>query len=177
MATCPCLRQQRSFCRQATLPSDHDKAAGGPLFPATTTKQQAGSSSLRQRQSCRQAVQYCDNGLPQAELLFFETTKIRIGRGIVAATTCRRRAVILAGTMVLHRFLISNPDLRIDAAKRSKQGQFLQPKGWSIITRRGMPDGQTRPREHSAPGTKKESRLIAESGLSKRGSYLLSHLV
>ena len=25
--------------------------------------------------------------------------------------------------------------------------------------------------------TKKESRLIAESGLSKRGSYLLSHLV
>ena len=42
MATCPCLRQQRSFCRRA--------------------------------------VQYCDNGLPQAELLFFETTKIRIGR-------------------------------------------------------------------------------------------------
>ena len=42
MATCPCLLQQRSFCRRA--------------------------------------VQYCDNGLPQAELLFFETTKIRIGR-------------------------------------------------------------------------------------------------
>ena len=36
--------------------------------------------SLRPRQSCRRAVQYCDNGLPQAELLFFETTKIRIGR-------------------------------------------------------------------------------------------------
>ena len=39
------------------------------------------------------------------------------------------------------------------------------------------PRRQTRTREPSAPGTKKESRLIAESGLSKRGSYLLSHLV
>ena len=47
--------------------------------PATVILQ-AGHSSLRQRQSCRRAVQYCDNGLPQAELLFFETTKIRIGR-------------------------------------------------------------------------------------------------
>ena len=39
------------------------------------------------------------------------------------------------------------------------------------------PAAITRPRRHPAPGTKKESRLIAESGLSKRGSYLLSHLV
>ena len=39
------------------------------------------------------------------------------------------------------------------------------------------PAGITRQREPSAPDTKKESRLIAESGLSKRGSYLLSHLV
>ena len=62
-------------------------SAGGPLFPATTTKQQAGSSSLRQRQSCRQAVQYCDNWIPQEELLFFETTKIRIGRVTVEANT------------------------------------------------------------------------------------------
>ena len=32
-------------------------------------------------------------------------------------------------------------------------------------------------REDTQHNTKKESRLIAESGLSKRGSYLLSHLV
>ena len=30
---------------------------------------------------------------------------------------------------------------------------------------------------HQHQAQKKESRLIAESGLSKRGSYLLSHLV
>ena len=35
----------------------------------------------------------------------------------------------------MHRFSISSPDLRIDAAKRSKQGQSLQPKGWSIAPR------------------------------------------
>ena len=48
---------------------------------------QAGHSSLRPRQRCRRAVQYCDKVLPQAELLFFETTKIRIGRVTVAANT------------------------------------------------------------------------------------------
>ena len=53
---------------------------------------------------------------------YFATKKIRIGCGIVAATTCRRGAVILAGTMVLHRFLISSPDLRIDAAKKLSLG-------------------------------------------------------
>ena len=75
--------------------------------------------------------------------------------------TCCRRAVILAGTMVLHRFLISGPDLaiaaamgyipatsvqrflisspnlRIDAAKRSKRRQSLQPNDWSIVPRPG----------------------------------------
>ena len=62
MATCPCLRPQRSFCRRA--------------------------------------VQYCDNGLPQAELLFFETTKIRIGRAPLrqillqaSRSTLRRRKI------------------------------------------------------------------------------------
>ena len=34
-----------------------------------------------------------------------------------------------AGTMALHRFSNSGPDLRIDAAKRSKQEQSLHPKG------------------------------------------------
>ena len=37
-----------------------------------------------------------------------------------------KRAILLAGTIALHRFLISGPDLRINAAKRSKQGQFVQ---------------------------------------------------
>ena len=42
-----------------------------------------------------------------------------------ATTGFRRRAILLAGTMVLHRFSISSPDLRIDAAIRSKQGQSV----------------------------------------------------
>ena len=42
--------------------------------------------------------------------------------------TITATASIIPGTSV-HRFLISSLDLRIDAAKRSKQGQSLQPKG------------------------------------------------
>ena len=38
---------------------------------------------------------------------------------------CCRRAILLAGTKALQRFSISGPDLRIDAAKRSKQGQSV----------------------------------------------------
>ena len=37
----------------------------------------------------------------QAELFYFAATKIGIGRVIVAATTFRRRAILLAGTMAL----------------------------------------------------------------------------
>ena len=44
---------------------------------------------------------------------------------IVAATSFRRRAVLLAGTIALHRFSISSLDLRIDAARRPKQGQSM----------------------------------------------------
>ena len=130
-----------------------------------------------------------------------------------ATTGFRRRAILLAGTMVLHRFSISSPDLRIDAAIRSKQGQSvhrfsnsaqdlridaakklnlgqtvhrfsissldlrIDASAWLIPGDSPIPRRQTRTREPSAPDTKKESRLIAESGLSKRGSYLLSHLV
>ena len=53
-----------------------------------------GTFSIRLQQSSRRDIQYCDKGLPQAELLFFEATKIRIGRDIVAATTCCRRAIL-----------------------------------------------------------------------------------
>ena len=97
MASCPRLRTQRSFCRRAIL---------------------------RFRNDCyRRSIQYCDNGLPQAELLyyakkkigigrvtvaattaaggpfFFDATEIRIGRSSVAAMTFRRRAILLADTM------------------------------------------------------------------------------
>ena len=138
MASCSRLHPQRSFCRRATLPCDHDKAAGGtillcgddkaaggPFFPATTIKQQAGSSSLRPRQNNRRAILPCDNDKAAGGPFYFAAKKNRIGRGTVAATTCRRRDVILAGTMVLHRFLISSSNLRIDAAKRSKKGQSV----------------------------------------------------
>ena len=56
---------------------------------------------------------------------YFAATKIGIGRVIVATTSFRRRAILLAGTIALHRFSISGPDLRIDAARRSKQGQSV----------------------------------------------------
>ena len=42
-----------------------------------------------------------------------------------APRLCCRRAVLLAGTIALHRFSISSPNLRIDAARRSKQGQSV----------------------------------------------------
>ena len=116
----------RSTCR-------HDSAAGGPFY-------------LR-AQRCRRNCSSLLRRLLQAELIYFATTKIRIGRGNVAATTsqaghstcrydgaaggtvlvrskdCCRRTVLLAGTIALQRFSISSPDLRIDAAIRSKQGQ------------------------------------------------------
>ena len=90
MATCPRLHPQRSFCRRAIHQCGYER--------------------------CRRAIQYCDNGLPQAgrsslpqrllqaELQYFATKKIGIGRGTVAATpaqasysTCRHdgTAVIL----------------------------------------------------------------------------------
>ena len=91
----PATTQNR---RRAVHPCDNDKAAGGQFNTATTGFRRRNYSSLRQRklesdaatlrQSLRRrAVEYCDNGLTQAELLFFETTKIRIRRGSVAATT------------------------------------------------------------------------------------------
>ena len=119
--------RRRATCR-------HD-AAGGPFY-------------LR-AQRCRRNCSSLLRRLLQAELIYFATTKIRIGRGNVAATTshaghstcrydgaaggtvlvrskdCCRRTVLLAGTIALQRFSISSPDLRIDAAKRSKQGQSV----------------------------------------------------
>ena len=93
-------------------------AAGGPFFPATTIKQQAGHSSLRRRKLesdaaawrqrlRRRAIQYCDNGLPQAEMLYFATKKIGIGRGTVATTTAQaghsilRQRASAGGTAIL----------------------------------------------------------------------------
>ena len=68
-----------------------------------TTSLQAGRSTMRQRPYAGGTV-------------LFAAKKIRIGRVIVATTSFRRRAVLLAGTIALHRFSISSPDLRIAAA-------------------------------------------------------------
>ena len=43
--------------------------------------------------------------------------------------------------------------------------------------KRSLPAGRVGRGNTQHQAQKKESRLIAESGLSKRGSYLLSHLV
>ena len=61
MASCPRLHPQRSFCRRAIHKCGDDRG--------------------------RRAIQYCDNNLPQAELLYYAKKKIGIGRGSVAATT------------------------------------------------------------------------------------------
>ena len=55
----------------------------------------------------------------------------------------------------VHRFSISSPDFRIEAAKRSKLGYPCSPGAGALCRGRGRPDVQTRPREPSAPGTKK----------------------
>ena len=89
------------------------------------------------RLCCRRTVLRCRNGRCRRNYstlrqrpyaggtVLFAAKKIRIGRGIVVAMSFRRRAVLLAGTIALHRFSISSPDLRIDAAIRSKQGQSV----------------------------------------------------
>ena len=63
-------------------------SAGGPLFPATTTKLQAGHSILWQRASAG-GLFYLPRRLLQAELQYFATKKIGIGRGTVATTTAQ----------------------------------------------------------------------------------------
>ena len=94
---------------------------------------------------------------------------------------------------ILALILDFKPRIENRCSQKGKTGAIPPALGRTALCRgRGMPDGQadadagtlstlprrqTRPRERSAQGTKKESRLIAESGLSKRGSYLLSHLV
>ena len=92
--------------------------ASCPRLHATTLLQ-AGHSSLPQRSYAGGTVQLCGNekwnqtpyrsgnDLPQAELFYFAAKKIGIGRVIVAATTFRRRTILLAASMVLQRFLIS----------------------------------------------------------------------
>ena len=103
------------------------------------------------RLRCRRAVLRCGNGLTQAELFYLRQRKLESNAdrccGVarchsggfllrimppswhpVPACAPRlrcRRAVLLAGTIALHRFSISSPDLRIDAAIRSKQGQSV----------------------------------------------------
>ena len=222
---------------------------------------QAGHSILRQRASAG-GLFYLPRRLLQAELQYFATKKIGIGRGTVAATpaqasnsTCRhdgtaaipdfkpRLANRCSQKVKTGAIRASIPDFKPRLENRSSQkvktGAIHAAQGpehcaaagecrmgrdfgrrsrpWlrergpprsggrestagahrSEVparrqtrprrqrkprrqTRRGdspIPRRQTRPRKPTAAGTKKESRLIAESGLSKRGSYLLSHLV
>ena len=116
--------------------------ASCPRLRPTTTMLQAGHSTLRRRRLESDAASWTQR-LSVGGTVLFAAKKIRIGRVIVAATSFRRRAVLLAGTIALHRFSISSPDLRIDAAKRSKQWQSLQPKGWSIVPRpKSLPAGR-----------------------------------
>ena len=210
---------------------------------------QAGHSILRQRASAG-GLFYLPRRLLQAELQYFATKKIGIGRGTVAATpaqasnsTCRhdgtaaipdfkpRLANRCSQKVKTGAIRASIPDFKPRLENRSSQkvktgaihaaqgpehcaaagecrmgrdfGRRSRPwlregarraavGGKAPQVRTGpkslpagrlghgdspLPRRQSRPRKPSAPGTKKESRLIAESGLSKRGSYLLSHLV
>ena len=57
---------------------------------------------------------------------YFATKKIGIGRGAVATTTAAGGLFYFAGTMALHRFLISGQDLRIAAAAGPFLGEIVQ---------------------------------------------------
>ena len=95
------------------------------------------------------------------------TTKQQAGSSTLRRRQSGRRAVILAGTMVLHRFLISSSNLRIDAAKKLNLGQTvhrfsissldlrIDASAWLIPGDSPIPRRQTRPRKPTAADTKK----------------------
>ena len=164
-------------------------SAGGPLFPATTTKLQAGRSSPATTTKQQAAVLPCDNDKAAGGTFYFAATKIRIGRGIVAATTaqaghstCRHDGVA--------SILDFKPRLANRCSQEVKTGAIPAAQGLKHYPADGecrmgrlgrgnssVPAGRLGRGNHQHQAQKKESRLIAESGLSKRGSYLLSHLV
>ena len=91
-------------------------SAGGQFINAATTAAGGPFYFAAKKNRIRRGIVAAttDVGGP----FYFAAKKNRIRRGTVAATTCRRRAILLAGTIVLHRFLISSSNLRIDAAKK-----------------------------------------------------------
>ena len=163
---------------------------------------QAGHSILRQRASAG-GLFYLPRRLLQAELQYFATKKIRIGRGTVATTTaqasystCRndgtaaipdfkpRLANRCSQKVKTGAILALIPDFKPRLANRCSQKvktrairasiPDFKPKlanrcsaevktevipaaqGSEALCRgRGIPDGQTRPRKPTAPGTKK----------------------
>ena len=176
MATCPCLRQQRSFCRRVTIPCDNDKAAGGPFNTATTGFRRR--AILRCRNDC--CRRNC-NTLRQRKL---ESDAAPLRQILLQASysTCRHD-----GTAVILDF---RPRLANRCSAEVKTGIIPAAQGRSIMPRQGnagwadadagtdpSPAGRVGRGNPQHQAQKKESRLIAESGLSKRGSYLLSHLV
>ena len=94
-------------------PALHDFAAGGPFYLLARWSCRRNRSTLRQRPYAGGTAILCDeenwnrtrhrsgNDLPQAELFYCAAKKNRIGRGNVAATAFRRRAILLAGTIAL----------------------------------------------------------------------------
>ncbi|MCI6315266.1 MAG: hypothetical protein MR588_07870 [Bacteroidales bacterium] len=62
-------------------------------------------------------------------------------------------------------------------AGRLGRGKTALPAGRLGHGKTSLPAGRLGRGNPQHQAQKKESRLIAESGLSKRGSYLLSHLV
>ena len=122
-------------------------AAGGPFNTATTIFRRRNYSSLRQRKlesdasslrqkllqagysSLRQRKFESDTASLRLQLLQASLSSLRQRKlesdAAPLRQRLRRRAILLAGTIALHRFSISSPDLRIDAAKRSKQGQSV----------------------------------------------------
>ncbi|MCI6314009.1 MAG: hypothetical protein MR588_01290 [Bacteroidales bacterium] len=62
-------------------------------------------------------------------------------------------------------------------APQVRTGPKSLPAGRLGHEKTALPEGRVGRGNPQHQAQKKESRLIAESGLSKRGSYLLSHLV
>ena len=124
MASCP--RLHSTTLLQAGRSSLPQRPLQAELLYFAAKKIRIGRGTLASTTFCRRAILLAGTMALQAELFYFAAKKIRIRLGTLASTTFRRRAVLLAASMVSQRFLISGPDLRIVAAKRSNLRQPVQ---------------------------------------------------
>ena len=134
-----CCRPNCSTLRRRKLESDAVRYCGRDRRP--TTMLQVGRFTLRRRKLASDAAPLRLR-LLQAELFYFAGT-MALHRFLISGQDLRIDVAKRPKQgQTVHRFLISGPDLRIDVAKRPKQGNPSSPRGEALCRGRGMPDGQ-----------------------------------